>query len=328
MQHNKYRIKNYGLVAIMIFMIVSVSSVIYLTPVYSDDDYIFNSGFLGAITINNSLVELKAGHQYYFTVRSTESVSFIALKIAIWEYDTTSQFYDYNYTENGIFYNVAHVDFSIYEAIGSHVVSQSNPLIKIWGEKVEITNTTLPFEEYLIHPRDYLGNKVTSKSNSIIAIGMSPSIDIIVNASDTVYTLYEETVESDMILTLLESLNLPIAMNIGWEAEKGSISENINNPSTISVYEPSTIVSAFAIEFGFPYDAVGIAFFSLFLLSGLFAMYNRGIDVSSFSFGGIAIFLGIIFGILGVIPLWFAVPLYLLCIGLLASNMGNNSSEI
>ena len=323
---NIVNIDKYKKIFLYIFLISTMlgSTII---PVYAADDYILKSGFVGAQGWNNNLVELQAGHNYYFTFENTDSVSLWSMMWNIWNYSTPPHSYDYNYTNGGFLWLVSHMTITIYEASGSQEISPSNILINTWTGALEMVNLTSGQQTYTFNPANFAGAAVSTHSNAIVAVAISPSISVWVNSTDTAtFTQYEEGSVQDIIPALQLSQQARVGLIVQWNLKKGAVSEDILAPASISLSNPSTITSALAIEFGFSADAVGVAFFTFFLLGITIFMYTKEIEITPSIFTVISLVMIAIFGFLNILPYWFAVPFGLLCISLLGYSRATSNN--
>lgn len=297
----------------------------FIPNVYSANDYIQSSGSVGGLVSNNNLILLKAGHSYFYVFSSTESLSITAIAITVWQYDGSNP--DYNYTNAGVLFYVAHLDFSIYEGSKSTDISPSNPMIKSWTLRNKIINGT-GNQEITINPANYGGKAYPTKSNTIIAVSVTPSVDIYVNStSTTTYTQYQLTGNPNVITKFTTADIGRTDLTILWNMLKGSISEDISAPISASVVEPSEVVNDYSVFLGVNRDGLGIAVFSFMLLSMIFTGYKYHIPYTEIIATILTIILAILFTNLKIIPLWFAITAVMLAIGLLSAiKYGNGES--
>lgn len=307
-------------IPILMILILSL-----IPNIYGANDYIQSSGSVGGLTSNNNLILLKAGHSYFYVFSSTESLSITAIAITVWEYDGANE--DYNYTNAGILFHVAHLDFSIYEGSKSSEISPSNPMIKGWTLRNKIINGT-GNQEITINPANYGGKAYPTKSNTIIAVSVMPSVDLYVNStSTTTYTQYQLTGNPDMITRFTTADIGRTDLVILWNMLKGSVSEDINDPISASVVEPSEVINDYSIFLGVNRDGLGIAAFSFILLSLIFTGYRYHIPYTEIIATALTIILAILFINLKIIPLWFAISAVMLAIGLLSAIRYSNGES-
>lgn len=311
----------------MMLFVIFTLTLPAITPAFAANDYILKTGVVGAANYNNNLIDAKAGHTYYFTFSSTESISIVAMSFKYWSYGTNNQNYDYNYTNGGFTFQVAHIDFAVYQASASAPVSAANPLIKVWSLKQEIVDVTN--QEITINPANYGGKAVPTKSNVIIALAFTPSIDLLVNSTDTTtYTAYENNFEQDAITYLNPSLQSPTSLNGIWNLLKGANSQDIANANNNYIFNPSATVDAFAFDIGVTHDTLGIAVFAFSIVAILVFFYKLGFEIGNFGFGIVTGVMLFVFNIINIIPIWFTLLTgMLLALFITASRAGNNGTE-
>ena len=311
-------------------VITVIICLMFFPTVSGADDYLISAGYVGGQTINNNLIELEAGRLYFFTFKTTEPLDISRLTLHIYNYSAPPQFYDYNVTStvSGDLHMVAHITFKVYIAPLNMPISSKNALVQIYEGTVSIINETdtgaLYPPLFINPPQTYL--KV--HSDSIIGIGFTPSINIWVNGTSTAGTdFYEAPFPTEMIFELRDSLRDDINFFCRWDIVKGAISEDVLNPTAISVFNPSTILNAFATVTGFSVDAFGILTYTFILFSLTLFLYEKDIELSGIIFSLLSIGMVALFMLLDIVPYWFVLPIAFLCIGLIANDYGNKQNS-